>query len=137
MVDFEAFRNFAQAIQAGATAISLAAGGIWVYWRYIRQHEKYPHIESSAEVIIIGEQDDSWIVELAAILENKGKAPHNIKNFDFDLNALMENDRVEVSEKWGGQVHFPNSITKGSFIPERAKYFFIDPQVNSPLIYPS
>lgn len=131
MIDHDAIRNIAAAIQSIATAASLGIGGVWVYWKFIRQVENYPHIESAADIKFVGVQDDFWIVEFAGILENKGKVRHKIKNFDFDVNALFENDPIELRDEWGGQVHFPHKIIDGSFLPKRFEYFFIDPNVRA------
>lgn len=41
------------------------------------------------------------MIELIALIENKGKAQHRMKDFGFDLNALFTNDKIETKEKWG------------------------------------
>ncbi len=131
MADYDGIKNLAAAIQSIATTASLVIGGFWVYRKYVRQVEKYPHIESTADVNFIGDQDDYWIVEFAGILENKGNVRHKIENFYFDVNALFTDDPVETREEWGGQVHFPHKIIEGSFLPKRSSYFFIDPGIKA------
>ena len=85
----EDFNNVASAIASMATTISLAVGGFWIYRRYIREEEKYPHIESSAEIEFVGKQGDFWIVELIGTLENKGKVQHKISRFDLISVRLL------------------------------------------------
>jgi hypothetical protein len=130
-MDYEDLSNLAAAIQSFATVASFAIGGFWVYRKYVREVEKYPHIESAADLKFIGQQGDFWIVEFAGILENKGKVRHRINSFSFDVNALFADDPIETDHRWGGQVNFPNRIAEGSFLPARYDYFFIDPGVKA------
>lgn len=123
----EDWANIASILQSIVTAGALVVGGIWTYLKFIRQQEKYPNIEFLADINLIGKQDDHWIAEIIATIENKGKAQHKMSNFEFDLNALFSNDKVELTEKWGNQVNFPHRIAEGSFIPPDLDFFFIDP----------
>ena len=83
----------------------------------------------------VGKQGDFWIVELIGTLENKGKVQHKIGQFNFDLSAITEDDRIEVSEKWGGQVDFAHKVLEGSFLPHEFGFFFIDPGVKAKYSY--
>src|SRR5437764_6890490 len=80
-----------------------------------------------AEIRVVGKHSEGWIVELVAVITNKGKVQHRLETFEFDLNALDFTDPVELRTEWGNQVHFPHLITKGSFLPDGTQYFFIDP----------
>jgi len=131
----EDWKNLASTLQSFATIVSFIIGGIWVYLRFIRQQEKYPNIEFLAEIEFIGIQDDWWIVEIIATIDNKGKAQHKMSEFKFDLNALYADDQVNVSSKWGDQVNFPRVIAEGSFLPEKFGFFFIDPGTKAKYSY--
>ena len=111
----EALKDYATVLQSIATVISFIIGGIWVYMKYIRQQEKYPHIEFFADINFVGKQQGFWIVELIASIENKGKVEHKINEFGFDLNALYCEDKIDVSQEWGGQGNFPHLVTKVHF----------------------
>jgi hypothetical protein len=131
----EDLKNIAAAAQSIGTIISFIVGAFWVYRKYIRQQENYPNIEFSADINCIGVQEDWWIVELIALIENKGKVQHKMEEFEFDLNALYANDPIEAEEKWGGQVDFPHEIARGSFLPAAFKFFFVDPGVKAKYSY--
>jgi len=90
------------------------------------QRENQPNIDF-AEIKFIGLHAGWWIVELIAIVTNHGKVQHQLEQFEFDLNALGPDDPVEQRAQWGNQVHFPQLVTKGSFLPDGTQYFFIDP----------
>ncbi|QWG21461.1 hypothetical protein KMZ93_15720 [Bradyrhizobium sediminis] len=129
------WKDLAAIFQSVVTPIALIAGGIWAYRRYIVEENNFPHIETSAEIAFIGQQGDYWIVELVAVLNNKGKVQHKIEKFGFNLNALYSNDPVGVNKKWGGQVDFTQAVAKGSFIPKDFQYFVVGPSVTARYSY--
>ncbi|WP_426524157.1 hypothetical protein [Bradyrhizobium sp. McL0615] len=129
------WKNLAAIFQSIVTPLALVIGGWWAYRRYIVEESNFPHIETSAEISLIGQQGDFWIVELVAVLNNKGKVQHKIEKFAFDLNALYENDPIDVSKKWAGQINFPHEIAKGSFIPKSFQYFVVGPSVTARYSY--
>jgi hypothetical protein len=131
----ELARNLAQAAQGGVTALALIVGGIWAYRKFVLGQEKYPHIETSADINFIGKHEDHWVIELIAWVENKGTAQHRMSAFEFDLYHLLADDTLEEEERFGGQVAFPHLTNKGSFIPKRYTFFFVDPGVKAKYSY--
>lgn len=129
------FKDLASIFQSLVTPIGLIVAGVWAYRRYVLEDSKYPHIETSAEIEFIGRQGDFWIVELKAILINKGRVQHKIEKFGFDLNAIYSRSRVDTSDDWGGQVDFPHKEAEGSFLPQSFKYFVIGPSVTAKYSY--
>jgi len=131
----EPIRNLAQAAQGGATALALIVGGIWSYRKFVLQQEKYPHIETSADINFIGKHKEYWVIEIIAWVENKGTAQHRMSAFDFDLYHLLADDTLEEDARFGGQVAFPHCTKKGSLIPTRYSLFFVDPGVKAKYSY--
>lgn len=129
------FKDLASAFQSVVTPIALIAGGLWAYRKYVVEDAKYPHIQTSAEISFLGRQGNHLIVELKAVLENKGKVQHKIGDFGFDLNALFVDDPATTEQRWGGQVHFPHEVAKGSFKPESFAYFVLGPGVTGKYSY--
>jgi hypothetical protein len=118
-----------------ATTIALLIGATWAYYRFIRQRENYPLIDFTVDIVFHKRIGNWWVVELIAFIDNKGKVQHKIKDFDFDLSALTGSDQVTTSEDFGGQVYFPHLIAKGSFLPKRFKYFFMEPGLKNKYSY--
>ncbi len=138
----ELVRNLAQAAQAGVTALALVVGGIWAYRKFVFRQERYPHIETSADINFIGKHnnfkgkhEDHWVIELIAWVENKGRAQHRMSEFCFDLYHLLPDDPLEEEKSYGRQATFPNFTTKGSFLPEQSEFFFVDPGVKAKYSY--
>jgi hypothetical protein len=124
-------KDLASIIQSLVTAFALVIGGIWAYRRYVLEENRFAHVETSAEINFVGLHGEYWIAELKAVLNNKGKVQHKIKNFGFDLNALFSGENVNLAPKWGGQVNFPHEIAKGSLLPKSFRYFVIGPGVTA------
>jgi hypothetical protein len=127
----EDFNDLTGGLQSLVTAGALIIGAIWAYWKFVLQGERHAHIETSAEIEFVDFQDNSWIVELRAVLTNKGKVEHRLAQFGFDLAALFRDDPVETSTNWGGQVDFPHEIARGSFLPSSFKFFVVGPGVTA------
>jgi len=123
----EDYKLLAETFESVATIISIIVGGIWIYMRFVRQQERYPNIISTADINTIGKQGDYWIIELIAILENKGRSQHKMDIFNFDLYAIKKGDEIEDDSNFGGQVKLQHLIKKGSFLPSGMDFFFIDP----------
>jgi hypothetical protein len=110
-----------------ATTIAIFIGAAWAYFRFIRQRENYPFIDFTADIKFHKKISDWWIVELIAYIENKGKVQHQLDYFKFDLFSLNGSDEVTTNDEIGGQVYFPNKLAESSFLPQKTKYFFIEP----------
>jgi hypothetical protein len=124
MKDFKCIVEIAESI---AKILGILIGGWWVYYKFIRQRENQPLIDFTVDIIFHAKQKDYWIVELVAYIENKGKVQHRLYDFPFDLAGLNIENNVELTQKFGNQVYFPNIIATGSFLPARSEYFFIEP----------
>jgi hypothetical protein len=138
----ELVRNLAQAAQGGVTALALVVGGIWAYRKFVLRQERYPHIETSADINFIGKHnnfkgqyEDHWVIELIAWVENKGTAQHRMSEFYFDLYHLLPDDPLEEKEIYGGQAAFPHLTTKGSFLPKLSEFFFVDRGIKAKYSY--
>jgi hypothetical protein len=128
------WKDFASIAQSFGTVAIAAAGGWWAYWKFGISQNRYPHIETSADIQFIGVHGDYWIIELLAYIENKGTAQHRMKKFDFELSSLNRDDQLKDSKKFGGQVYFPNLIKKGSFLANY-EYFVVDAGVKAKYSY--
>ena len=115
--------------------LAVIVGGLLAYRRRRAKQSSYAHIETSAEISFLGQQDSFWIVELRVTLNNKGKAQHKIHKFRFDLHAIGADDPIDASKKAGGRVNFANEIAKGSFVPRGYAYCVIGPTVTATYTY--
>lgn len=124
---FEKADIWIKLFESVVTILAIIIGGIWTYRRFIRQREDHALIDFSVDIVFHSKLKDWWIVEVVAYIENKGKVQHKIELFEFELASLNFSDNVEITEEFGGQVHFPNIITRRSFLPKKYRYFFVEP----------
>jgi hypothetical protein len=122
-------------VPVAGLCLAVVIAGFLAYRRYRARESSYARIETSAEISFIGQQDNFWIVELKATLNNKGNVQRRIHGFRFDLDAIHADDAIDVSKKWGGQVNFANEIAKGSFVPPGYAYCVVGPSVAATYSY--
>lgn len=127
----EGFKDLAEGAGAIVAALAVLAGGAAAIYRFVLQRERFPHIQSSADIVFIGQQGGFWVVELVCLLTNKGLARHRMRNFTFDLSAIYEDDEMREAAEFGGQLLFPHRIKLGSFRPDYINEFFVDPSVQA------
>jgi hypothetical protein len=131
--------NFQSTVAPPPTALvaglclAVLVGGLLAFRRYRAKASSYAHIETALEIAFLGQQDGCWIVELKAILANKGNVQRRIHKFRFDLNAIHADDPIEANTR--GQVSFTNEIAKGSFVPRGYAYCVVGPTVTATYSY--
>ncbi len=122
-------------IASGVTTLAIIAGGIWAYFRFVRQRENSALIDFSVDIKFISKKNNWWVVEVLAYIENRGKVQHRIKEFTFDLSSLDVENSVETSSRYNNQVYFPNDVAEGSFLPNNCSFFFIEPGLKNKYTY--
>jgi hypothetical protein len=135
-VNHEPFKNVAEGIQAIVTSAALIAGGIWALWRFVLTREGLPRIEPDLDLVFVHKQNKRWIVEIVAMLENKGKARLSIKEFVFELRYGLPTDEIEsgrilVEDMFDvkAELNFPaHSEVKDAWL-KNDETIFLDPGV--------
>lgn len=132
----EIVRNYAQAIQAVATAIAIIFGGVWAYFRFVRQREHSLRVEFTIDAEFIGVQDNQWLLEINANVENKGAVLHKISDFQFALRYIKSDDKLENGDE---NINFQTKIEhpqhKGYLIPQKWEFSFLEPSVKNQYKY--
>jgi hypothetical protein len=116
--------------------LAILIGGGWAFWRFILQREAHSKIQFNLDLRVLGIQKDKYIVEIIAIVENKGLVRHYINDFRFDLLYLSKEHKViEGDRKINRQVQFIKLINKRYWIPPDWYYSFIDPGITQNYTY--
>jgi hypothetical protein len=112
--------------------VAAIVGAWWAIEKWRKRDEHFPRIYFEVSVNFLGTQNDKFVTELVAILENKGVVPLKIKEFSFRLLGLKVTDALE---KGGNEVRhqllFRHVIEEGIFIPKDWNYSFIYPGVKT------
>lgn len=126
--------------QSIITIAAIIIGGIWTYFKFINRREAHPKIIFEVDVRTIGKIGDNWIIELMAILENKGLVRHRIdaSTFTFNIRYLTEKDEIknEHIPQTGNktyQVNFKNELKlrkdekENKWLADDWNYTFVEP----------
>jgi hypothetical protein len=128
----ESFHHIVGGLSDIATILALVIGSLWTYRLFIRRREDVPHIEFTVDVNFVGMQDDQWLVEVLALLENKGQVKHSISDFTFDLRCLSAGEALRHGgEVINYQLEIPQKIKEGSWMPRGWDYTFIEPGIRT------
>ena len=132
-MDWEKIALIINSLSSLATILALIIGGIWAYLRFVRQVEYFPHIEFGVDIQFVGLQNSEWLVELQALINNKGSVRHEIHDFQFDLRYLKKSDKLQDGdEKIGHQTFIPHLLKEESWV----EYItFVDPGNNGRYSY--
>ncbi|SHI93845.1 hypothetical protein SAMN02745146_1969 [Hymenobacter daecheongensis DSM 21074] len=108
------------------TAILVAA--IWTIFRFGIFRERFAKIEFNLDCRYIGQTEENHIIELIAVIENKGLVRQNIKEWTFDLLVFKKGDKIDETESSiNYQVKFfDKKISKRPWVPTIWYTTFID-----------
>ena len=100
------------ALEVLLAAMGLIASGAWASWLLLVRREVEPSTELSIEVSFAGIQDHQWLIEVAAILSNRGLVRQFYRDFQLSVRYLLPADEIHDSdvERLKHQIHFPHSI---------------------------
>src|SRR5688572_25823048 len=92
--------------------VALIIGGLWVYWKFIRQRENEPAADIDIDVKFVGIQNNQWIIEVTSFVENKSLVKHKYTHFQVTVRYLLPDDKIEDSNKdnVNFQLHCPRTI---------------------------
>ena len=68
-------------LPAYVQALAVVTAGVWAYWKFIYQRQKDPASDVDLDLRFVGIQDQKWIIEVTALLENKSLVQHRYENF--------------------------------------------------------
>jgi hypothetical protein len=130
-------------------SLAIIVGGFWVYFKFIRTRENHPKVQFDLDLLVIGRQDGKIIIELVAIIINKGSVRHWVNDFVCDVLILNKQDKViNGTEEINYQVNFVKanpqkaslensgkSINRIVWVPKNWYGSFVDPGVEQKYTY--
>lgn len=129
-----AFKVFTEAVLNLTSSLGIVIAGGWALWNYVIQRGAYAKIEFDLDLNILGRKSDKLLVEVEAIITNKGNVRQYLKDFSFKTLYLPGTDeKIEFGEdNILSQVRFKKCSEKSLlwFPPEKWEETFIDPNVS-------
>jgi hypothetical protein len=116
--------------------LAAIAGGWWAVEKWRKRDEHFPRVYFEVDVNFLGSKDGQLVVELLAMLENRGVVPLKIKNFTFKLRGLKDSDDlVRGGTEIRRQLRFPHLLEEGTFVPPDWAYSFVYPGIKTEYNY--
>jgi hypothetical protein len=113
-----------QIVETGA----ILAGGWWTYNRFVRNRLDHAHVDFDVGLNFVSRQDNSLLVEVEALLENKGLVRQQLYHFEFALRYLLPGDRLTKGEESIREMTMiPHVAAKAFFFPKDWEYAFMEP----------
>lgn len=123
-------RESINVIKDAVTALAVLVGGGWAVAKFILRREAHPKVQFDLDLNVIGRFDSKVVIELTAIIENKGLVRHAVSEFTFSLLHLPGSVTItDGDERIEGQVEFMPLIKKRSWLGKNDVYTFVDPGV--------
>jgi hypothetical protein len=88
-------RTLSDTLSNFATALAVLVGGLWALWKFGIRREAHGKIEFDLELQVLGQQGGLLLLEIAAVVTNKGLVRHELKEFDFELLYLPKGAPIE------------------------------------------
>jgi hypothetical protein len=96
------------------TILALTLAGIWSLYRFGLSREQYPKLQFDLNINKLGISRDKQIVELVAVISNKGIARQYIKGFRFNILTFDDETPFDMSDpKIEKRLKF-NKLNKGT-----------------------
>ena len=136
LLTLEQAKTISAIAQSACAVMAVLVGSIWAIWRYALKREAQPKIEFTLELQALGAIAEERLVNVVAVITNRGSVRHYLSDFWFNLHPMREGDPVIIGgPEIDGQVKFGRSERKRYWISPSRKRFFIDPGVTQRYIH--
>jgi len=121
-------KDWSEIIKNILETIAILGAATWTIFRFGIFRERFAKIEFNLDCRYIGSTKDGHIIELLAVIENKGLVRQLIKEWTFDLLLFKESEILDETEaSINYQVKFPEKkISKRPWVPTSWYTTFID-----------
>jgi len=80
------------------TILALVLAGAWTVYRFGIAREQYPKLQFELQLNKLGTSRDKVIVELIAVITNKGIARQYLKGFRFNILTFDDEMPLDMSD---------------------------------------
>jgi len=107
---------------------SVIVGGIWAYWRFVFQRDRYPRVTLTPRIEQVARHNGERVVRVSVDVRNDGTVRLIIPEMWYTLRTLRYGDRIlDGGPNLLGQPVFPNlEVHRRPFTHPRHVYAFVD-----------
>lgn len=104
--------------------------------RRLEQREHAERIDFTVEVRFVSVQGEDWLVEVAAMLDNRGLVRHTTSELTFELRCIYPEDELSIGgADINGQIRIPHVLATGSWLPSTWAATLIEPGLTTRYSY--
>lgn len=67
------WKTLLEAIGAAATTIALFVAGLWAYWLFVKNRERFPRASVTHETMVVRVSNNQWLLHVSTVVKNSGK----------------------------------------------------------------
>ncbi|MEP6794072.1 MAG: hypothetical protein ABJB16_07080 [Saprospiraceae bacterium] len=113
-------------ISALFTILAIFLAGAWTLFRFGISREQYPKLQFDLKLKQLGISRDKHVVELVAVISNKGIARQYIRDFRFNILLFDDNTPFDTSDAQIEKRLKFNKFNKGSGPDSKGELKWID-----------
>ena len=108
------------------TILAILIAGLWALFRFGIAREQYPKLQFDLQLNKLGASRDKQIIELVAVISNKGMVRQYIRDFTFNILVFDDNTPFDmIDEKIEKRLKF-KELAKGRHWDNPAHKPFVD-----------
>jgi hypothetical protein len=112
------------------TVLAIFAGGAWALFQFIRWREGHAKLAFELQLNILGNVDERLLVEVVAVVENKGKVRHRVSDFCADVYYLADGVKLVTEEmRKNPEQSFQPALPNRMVISDAAHNTVLDPGI--------
>ena len=93
---FTDFKDIAGGIKDCIEAVGMVVGGGWALWRFVIKGESHPQIQVDLDLRVVSRDHDHLVVDVVAVVENKGLVRHWLRDFKPRTFPLSDGDPAKA-----------------------------------------
>jgi hypothetical protein len=71
---------------------------LWIIWQFLVRREGVPGAELGIDAVFVGRQDHQWLIEVVAVLANRGFVRHDYSDFSITVRYFLPEDEIRDGE---------------------------------------
>lgn len=110
------------------TLIALCTVG-FTYWKFFYEGAHKQRIEFDIDLVDMGETNESRIVEIGVVAENKGFVEQRFDKIFVKVRGIEQGTKSSLIKGYEPRVAFDKFHSKTNLVTKKIKYFFVRPSV--------
>ncbi|MDF7801053.1 hypothetical protein P4C99_16370 [Pontiellaceae bacterium B1224] len=101
----------------------------FAYFKFFREGTHKQRIQFDIDCLSLGNTENSQIIEVGCIAENKGNIEQRFDDIRVKIRGLDSTASLEEIEGHEPRLAFPIKLAQASLITEKMGYYFVRPKV--------